>query len=81
MNTGNVVLTIIVILFVLVISFAIYKGVQQDKIKTAAVATGIPVPVATAIANSSDPKAAAKLIGVPDDIADSISQGVAVNLQ
>lgn len=68
-------------LIVLGIIYLIYQQNKKEKIKQAAVNSGIPLPIATAASQSSDPNRALRSLGVPAEVANLISSGVPVNAE
>lgn len=80
MKTRTTVITVIGVLILIGIIWLIAQGVKKNNIKNAAISSGIPVPIATSIANSSNPAQAARMIGVPDAVAVSIAAGIPVTM-
>lgn len=80
MKTTNIIIGIVGALIIIGIIWLIAQGVKKSNIKNAAVSSGIPLPIATSIANSSDPAQAARMVGVPDSVAQSIAAGVPVSM-
>lgn len=66
------------VIIILGIIYLIYKSNKKEKIKLAAINSGIPVSTATNIANSSDSKRAMLSLGVPESVATLISLGTGV---
>lgn len=65
-------------LIILGIIYLIYQQNKKEKIKQAAVNSGIPLSIATAASQSSDPNRSFRSLGVPPEVANLLSSGIPV---
>lgn len=65
-------------LIILGIIYLIFKANQREKIKQAAINSGIPADIAASASRSTDPARALRSLGVPTDVATLIGLGTSV---
>lgn len=65
-------------LIILGIIYLIFKANQREKIKQAAINSGIPADIAASASRSTDPTRALRSLGVPTDVATLIGLGTSV---
>lgn len=74
----NTLIIIVGVVILVAIMWLIYQSSKKTKIQNAAISSGIPPAIANSIANSSNPAQAARMVGVPANVADSIAAGNSV---
>lgn len=79
MKPLNIILIVTGILVLTGVIILVSRSNKQARIKAAGKAAGLPDVVAQTIAESTDPEAAARSIGVPANVATAIAGGVSVN--
>lgn len=80
MKTTNILITVIGLILILGIIWLIAQNVKKTNIKNAAIASGVPAPIATSISNSSNPQKSAERVGIPTLVAASIANGIPVTV-
>lgn len=65
-------------IIILGIIYLIYKANQRERIKQAAIQSGIPVAIAESVSQSTDARRALSSLGVPTEVATLISLGTSV---